>query len=294
MPHRLQVEFAKPDGEQRYVDELRNLISTGQFDAAEQILLEDLAALDREFAKQCSETSRDSVILSGWPELFDAIAEFEGDIVTGIAIGMANDLDLAFEKGQLHTSYITLGIYTDEGFAWSSASREDVLAQCASSDPAWGGHEEDIEVYLEIEGLEAINTSLIHHKHRFFLRDGNPAEAPAGYVEYVVACWFRALRFNQAVSAQIVEHGLPGNIPVATGTVDMLPEVASVHFAQSKVEQIATPVTELGSLITKAAPKRMAEVVELKPRNIRQQIAANSDNAEPEKKAGFFSKMFGR
>ena len=293
MPHRLQIEFAKPDGEQLYLETLRILISSGQLDAADEILSADLAALDREFAKQCVETSPARVTLSGWPELLDALAEFEGDPVSGIAIGMANDLDLAFEKGQLHSSYITLGIYTDEGFGWSSATREDILEQCASPDPAWGSHEEDIEVYMEIEGLEAINTALIHHKHRFFLRDGNPDEAPSGYVEYVLGCWFRTLRFNQAIAAEIAEHGLPGNIPVATGTVDMLPEIAAVHFPEKTIEQ-ATPEVELGSLITKAAPKRTAEVVELKPRNIRQQIAANSDAAEPEKKSGFFAKMFGR
>jgi hypothetical protein len=293
MAHRLQGEFARVEGEARYVDHLRKLVTGGFFDAAEGILVTDLAQHEGSLAGICASTRREDVTLSGWPELIDAISLFEGEPITGVTIGMANDPDLAFEKGELHTSYLTLGLYTDEAYRWSAASREEIFNQCASARPQWAGCEEDIEVYLEIEGLEAINTALIHHKHRFFLRDGNPPEAPAGYVEFVLASWLRALRFHQAVAAEVAEHGLPGNIPVVSGTVDMQPEIACVHFPEkaNEVEQV-----QFASLI-KAAPKRTAEVVELHRPNIRQQLAAA--NAEPaeaanEARPGLFSRMFGR
>jgi len=292
MTHRLQVEFATAEGEANYVEKLRKHFESGYLDAAEGILMSDLTAMDRDLAQQCAALSQNYVTLAGWPELLDAIGEFEGEPITGIAIGMANDLDLAFEKGLLHSSYITLGIYTDEGFAWSAASREEILEQCASGEPQWGGHEEDIEVYLEIEGLEAINTALIHHKNRFFLRDGRPDEAPEGYVEYVLACWFRALRFHQAVAAEVAEHGLPGNIPVVSGTIEMLPECATVHFPEKTVE-VAAPAVELGSLIKTNVPKRTVELEEVKSgSSIRQRITAANDQVEEKK--GFFARMFGR
>lgn len=289
MMHRLQAEFATPEGEARYLEKLRKHVSGGYLDAADGILVTDIAALDTDLAEKCAAATRDDVVLSGWEELLDAIAAFEGDPVTGLAIGMANDVDLAFEKGQLHSPYLTLGIYTDESFNWSSATREELLGQCESGEPEWGGHEEDIEVYLEIEGLGPVNTALIHHKHRFFLRDDNPDKAPLGYVEYVLASWLRALRFHQAVATQIAEHGLPGNIPVVTGIFDMNPEIASVHYPEKTVEVSGV---EMASLITASVVRKPAEVVDIRAGNIRRQIAANTESVE--EKRGFFARMFGR
>jgi hypothetical protein len=300
MTHRLQADFATPQGEEAYVEKLRKLIASGYLDAAEGILIADLAMLDRDLAQQCAALTKNQVTLDGWPELMDVISVFagEGEAVTGIAIGLANDLDLAFEKGQLHSPYLTLGIYTDNGFAWSAATREDILAQCASGDPQWGGHEEDVEVYMTIEGLDAINTALIHHKNRFFLRDGKPDKAPEGYVEYVLACWLRALRFHQAIAAEMAEHGLPGNIPVVSGTIEMMPDVAAVHYPEKTVET-AAPAAELGSLIKTTVTKRAIVLEEAAPpTTIRQRIAAANDQAEEtpvaEEKKGFFARMFGR
>lgn len=300
MTHRLQADFATPQGEEAYVDKLRRHIAGGFLDAAEGILIADLAMLDRELAQQCAALKQNQVRLDGWPELNDVISAFEGEgeNVTGIAIGLANEPDLAFEKGLLHTPYLTLGLYTDSGFAWSAATREDILAQCASGDPAWGGHEEDVEVYMTIEGLDPINTALIHHKNRFFLRDGKPDKAPEGYVEYVLACWLRALRFHQAIAAELAEYGLPGNIPVVSGTIDMMPDVVAVHYPEKTVEA-AAPAVQLGSLIKTTVTKRVVELEEAPTATtIRQRIAAANDQAEEapgaEAKKGFFARMFGR
>jgi hypothetical protein len=298
MTHRLQADFATPQGEEAYVEKLRKHVSNGYLEAAEGILIADLAMLDRELAQQCAALTRHQVKLDGWPELMDVISAFEGESVTGIAIGLANDPDLAFEKGLLHSPYLTLGIYTDSGFGWSTATREDILAQCASGEPQWGGHEEDVEVYMNIEGLDAINTALIHHKNRFFLRDGKPDRAPEGYVEYILACWLRALRFHQAIAAELAEHGLPGNIPVVSGTIDMVPDVVAVHYPEKTVE-CAAPAVKLGSLIATTVPKRTVVLEEAAPpATIRQRIAAANDQAEEapaaEEKKGFFARMFGR
>ncbi|HSG33405.1 MAG TPA: hypothetical protein VLA37_02640 [Sphingomonadaceae bacterium] len=293
MTHQMQTMFATAEGEERFVDKVRRQIEGGYLDSAEVMLMSELAALNRDLAHQCMELKRSDVRLEGWPELLDALAQFEGEDITGIAIGMGNELDLAFEKGQLHVPYITLGIYSDGGYAFSGASRKDLLDQLAGDVPAWAGHEEDIEVYMEVTGLEALNTALIHHKQRHFLRDRRTAEAPEGYVEYVLACWLRALRFHQAVGAELARHGLPGRIPVISGTFDMQPAVASVHYPEKTIET-AAPVADLGSLITKAAPKRPVEIVELEPRNIRAQIAANNDSEPEAKKVGLLGRMFGR
>lgn len=299
MTHRLQVEFATPQGEQAYVDMLRAHVASGNLDAADEILMADLASLDRDLAQQCTALSPDRVTIDGWAEMIDTIADMQGEPASGIAIGMANEPDLAFEKGELHTPYLTLGIYTDESYAWSSASREDILAQCASGEPQWSGMEEDVEIYMDIEGLDAINTALIHHKQRFFLRDGNPEIAPEGYVEYVLASWLRALRFHQAVAAQVAEHGLPGGVTVVSGTVEMMPELVAVHDREQPAAT-AAQIVETGSLIESAAPKfgMLPEVAEPAV-NIRQRVAAAAANdAGPEQaegqQQGYFTRVFGR
>lgn len=292
MTHRLQTEFASEEGEARYVERLRKLLTGGYLDAAEGILITDLASLDSAFAGQCASLRREDVILSGWPELIDAISMFEGEPITGMTIGIANDPDLTFDKGILHTPYLLLGLYTDESYGWSGASRDEILAQCDSEGPQWAGREEDIEVYLEIEGIEAINTALIHHKRRFFLRDDNPDKAPVGYVEYVLASWLSALRFHQAVATQIAEHGLPGSVPVVSGTVDMKPEIACVHFPEksSEIEQV-----QFASLVG-TTPRRGAEILDFSAPNIRRQIAANAEPEQEQEEArpSLLGRVFGR
>lgn len=318
MTHRLQTLFATLEGEESYSHALQALVEAGSLDAVEEILVDDLAALDTDLARMCLETRRDKVLLSGWEELYEAIEVQEGEPVTGVAIGMGNEADLAFEKGLQHTPFLTLGIYCDGDFPWSQATRESIIAQCALPEPAWVGSDEDIEVYLEIEGLTAINTALLHHKHRFFLRDGDPQTAPRAYVEYVLASWLRALRFHQAVGAQMAEHGLPGEVRVLSGLVDMRPGVASVHMpaqaaAQARiVEPRAEPdeegeepdEIEIATFAVASEAPGMGQLTDVAWKSVpfeEEKVVTGSDIrrqisrpvAEPVRR-GFFSRLFGR
>jgi hypothetical protein len=289
MGHRLQAVFATVEGEAAYVDTLRMLIEDGQFHAAETLLLADLQALDTGLAQMCLATSRDQVTLSGWTELVESIAVHEGEPITGVAIGMGNDADLVFERDELHAPFVMLGIYADGAFCFSGASREGILAQCKSDAPEWSDSEEDIEVYLELGGLAPINTALIRHKHQFFLRDDNPAEAPVLYVECVLAGWFRALRFHQAIAAELATHGLPGDIPVVSGIAGMRPDVATVHYPEKTVTVASG---EVATLVLKPKAKRDDVVIDFTGTGIRRRIEKAH---EPEvAKSGFFKRLFGR
>lgn len=234
--HRLQTLFASPNGEADYNDALQAQIVAGAFAEAEAALASDLATLDSDLARLCLATTADKVELVGWSALYDAIEMHEGQPIAGVALGLGNDADLSFEKGVEHDPFLTLGLYTDGEFVWSGAPREAVFEQAKSAEPAWMGSDEDIEAYLTIEGLAAINTALIHHKRRFFFRDDSPLAAPPSYVEYVLGCWWRALRFHQAVAEQVREHGLPDAAWVVVGTIDMRPEIACIHRAEARRE----------------------------------------------------------
>lgn len=240
--HELQKAFATEEGEAAWTQDMRALFGAGAFDEAEALLAEALTALDTELAWVCLELPREAVVLSGWEEMGEAIAMHEGDPVTGITIAIANEADRAFEKGETHHPYVILGIYTDEAFAFSRAVHWELLDECHAEMPAWAGHEEDIEVHMDIDGLDALNTRLVHHKQRHFFREGAPAAAPLRYVEFVLGCWWRALRWHQAIATECAIRGLPRAIPVVAGMVDLRPEVVAIHASGRTAPQFALVV----------------------------------------------------
>lgn len=229
--HSLQTTFASAAGELAWEAHLRTLFETRELAQAEQILRAALIESGGQMMQLCRSASLSAVEISGWDELAEAVKHHEGEPITGATIAIGNEADLAFEKGTQHRPYLVLGLYTDDAWGWSSASVEDALTQCHSESPGWAGWDEDIEAFLEIEGLDALNTALVHHKQRHFIREpGEAAPAPLRYVEFVLGCWWRALRFHQAVAVQLDTHGLAGAIPVISGLIELRPEVVAVHW----------------------------------------------------------------
>jgi hypothetical protein len=229
--HSLQTTFATAAGEAAWEAQLRDLFEARELAKAEAILRAALIESGGEMMRLCRDASLSSVEISGWDELAEAVKNHEGDPITGATIAIGNEADLAFEKGLQHRPYLVLGLYTDDAWGWSSASAQDALAQCRSENPEWAGWDEDIEAFLEIDGLDALNTALVHHKQRHFIREeGETAPAPLRYVEFVIGCWWRALRFHQAVAVQLDKHGLAGAIPVISGLIELRPEVVAVHW----------------------------------------------------------------
>jgi len=298
--HRLQELFATAEGEQAFNDCLRELWDTADFDAAEEFLAGELATMDTEIAHLCHALPRGAVVLTGWDHLVEAIELHEGEPVTGVTMAIANELDLAFEKGRLHEPYVTIGLHTDEAYMFSEATPAQLIAECRSAEGAtWAGREEDIELYLEVEGFGPLNTALLFHKQRHFFRDDNPAQAPMRYVDYVVGCWWRALRFQQAVAAEYVRLGVPGGIPVVAGMIEMRPELVSVHTTGAPVE-----LTERRAETVEMAEMSAADFIVRKPleeeneptgTGLRRRFAESEPEElpEPEKK-GLLARLFRR
>ena len=242
MTHPLQTTFATAGGEAAWEESLRDLFERRELAEAERLLRRALIATGGEMMQLCRRTALAGVEITGWEELGEAITLHEGPPITGATIALGNESDLAFEKDTLHRPYMMLGLYTDESWRWSAAEPEEALQQCREETPAWAGYDEDIEAFLEIEGLEELNTALIHHKQRHFIRTDDGAPAPLRYVEFVLGCWWRALRFHQAVALQLDRHGLGGTIPVISGMIDMRPEVVSVHWPLVRQEPLVQAV----------------------------------------------------
>ncbi len=297
--HELERLFAAADGEARWEDGLRDLFEAGDLDKAHDLLAQALAGLDTDLARECLAITPEHVSLSGWSELVEAIALHEGDPITGVTLAIANDADSTFEKGQMHRPYMMLGLYSDEGFAFSAADVPGLIAETRREDgPAWAGHDEDIEVYLDCEGLDLLNTRLLFHKQRHFFRDDAPDSAPRRYVEYVVACWWRALLFQQAVASECAIHGLPGGIPVIAGMVDLRPDVVCVHGIGARnpaADRESEEATELAEIIPAnfIARRTVEDVKEFTGADLRRRVAETGQEDEPVKR-GFVARLFGR
>jgi len=243
MTHPLQTTFATAAGQAAWEEKLRDLFERRELAQAERVLRRALIATRGEMMDLCRRTTLDRVEITGWAELVEAVALHEGAPVTGATIALGTERDPGSGRETAHRPFMMLGLYTDEAWHWSSARSDEALEQCREESPAWAGQDEDIEAFLEIEGLDAINTALVHHPFRDFIREDGPASlAPLRYVEFVLGCWWRALRFHQAVALQLDRHGLGGTIPVISGMIDMRPEVVSVHWPLVRQEPLVQAV----------------------------------------------------
>jgi len=234
-PNPLQITFLEPEGERAWIEEMRSLLSAGRTAEADARLASDLTGFDGKLARLCKASPASEITLEGWDDLLPILTEWEGPAITAITLGLTNPPDLVFEAGQTHDPDLLLGLYSDEGFPFGGTTNADLLAECAKDLPGWVGTEEDVEFYCTLSGLAELNTTLINWKHRRFLRDGRDGvegRAPGGYVEFVLASWFLATRFLQAVESAISSHGLPDGSRLIAGTVDVNAEFVAILGAE--------------------------------------------------------------
>lgn len=297
MTHPLQTTWFDADVEAEYLRRIVALVHAGDLDVAAEKLLEDLADIDSPVGELCRNLTDDTVELCGWEEIGDSIAQYEGEPITAVHIVMSNEADLVFEdKSLTHDPLVEVVFYSDEHLAFSKLSREELLVESLKDDAQWYGQSEDVEAYLEINGLGQINTALLRHKRQYFFRDqmhtldaaqGLAADiVPLPYIEFRLAAMLRAVRYHQAIKDLIDGYGLYGNIPVIVGMYNMQIEIGSVYIPKTaKVIELAK-VAKLAITIkrnTEEAP------VEISGSALRQNLTA-----EPEEQRGFFRRLFGR
>ncbi len=298
--HELQKQFATLEGEAAWHAVMHEHFHTGSMDEAQAYLVAQLEALGTELATRCLIDDPDRVSVTGWEGLQEAIELHEGDPITGVTLAIANEADRAFEKGQVHHPYMMLGLYSDVPYAFSRAGALDLIAEAGAEDgPAWAGYDEDIEVFLECVGLDAINTALVHHKERHFFRDTSPDHAPARYVEYVLACWWRALLFHRAVEKICRQKPLPYNVPVLAGMVDMNPDAISVHGmveGERPAQRQAEDGPQMAEMLPTAVITRREVEEVLEPpsgTDLRRRVSASVEDEDPGKKS-LIARIFGR
>lgn len=303
VPHPLQLTFLEEADEHAWIEEMRELLSAGSAAEADARLTAQLAGFDGTIARLCKETPRAEVALEGWDDLLPVLAEWEGPRITAITLGLTNLPDLVFEPGRTTEPELLLGLYSDEAFAFSQASKADLLAECGKDYPAWSGAEEDVEFYCSLAGLAGLNTALVHCKHRRFLRDGRDGvegRAPGGYVEYVLGSWLLATRFLQAAERTVADHGLPAGCRLIAGTVDVNADFVCVlgtdqlgtkaPRAASAAEPAFAPLT-MKPWVPKEDPT--ADAPASGP-TLRQRLSPVEPEPVEEPRRGLLARLFGR
>ena len=300
-PHPLQIRFLEPAGERAWTESLGDLLSAGRAAEAEARLAQELAGFDGSLARLCKRTAADDVSLEGWEDLLSILAEWEGPPITAITLGLTNPPDLVFEPGRTQEPELLLGLYSDEAFSFSTASNDELLAECSRDLPAWVGHEEDVEFYCSMSGLAELNTALVHSKHRHFLRDGRDGvegRAPGGYVEFILGSWLLATRFLQAAERAIADHGLPSGCRLISGTVeinaDFVTIVGSSQRAARPVNRSFEP--SFASLSMKPWVRREDTPADapLAHQSLRQRLVTDEPDINGEPSTGLLSRLFRR
>ncbi len=297
MTHPLQTDWFNADIEADYLRQIEAWVHAGDLDVASDRLVQDMESIDTPIMEMCRNLHEENVEISGWEEIGDSIALYEGDPITAVHIVMSNEADLVFDdKSARHDPILQVAFYTDEYLAFSALTRVQLLAECQRDEPEWYGQTEDIEVYLEIEGLGALNTALLRHKRQYYFRDSvhvlDAAEGlaadivPLAYVEYRLAAMLRAVRFHQAIKTLLDEYGLYKDIPVLAEMYNMRLDISSVYIPKTaKIIEFAKA--------PKLAINIKRHIEEAQPdaavKSVRQMIRAEP---EEEKKVGFFRRLF--
>jgi hypothetical protein len=301
-PHPLQIKFLEAADERAWVAEIRNLLSAGRSAEADARLTAELDGFEGALARLCKATPAADVTLEGWEDLLPILAEWEGPPVTAITLGLTNPPDLVFEAGQTHEPDLLLGLYSDEAFPFSQASKEILLGECGKELPAWVDAEEDVEFYCAVAGLAPLNTALINCKHRYFLRDGRDGiegRAPGGYVEFILASWLLATRFLQAAERAVAEERLPSGCRLIAGTIGVNADFVAVlgpeqPSAAAPAPGAAPAQPGFASLTIKPWVPREDPTAD-KPASgptLRQRIKEVEPAAPP--RGGFLARLFGR
>ena len=227
----LETQFSTDDGEQNYFRPIADLIRAERHDLAKETLIADLASLRVPLAELCLETQNDIIDLKDWDTFQQMIFRQTSKRVLCTAVG----LDLCCDQGGHITPegwvepFVEVAFYSDDHFPFSARSREEILAEnasCTLSSPVpWHGCMADIEmVRMPVVGLARIN-SAVERDNTLYTRRC----APADYVAWRLAQWFRALRYHQTVKRYLDQEGLARRIPVIVGSYHS-PFLEAIYF----------------------------------------------------------------
>jgi hypothetical protein len=210
---------------------MAGLIRIARHDEAEAVLTDLLGSLPFPLARLCLKLPARDVTVTGRHEFNTRIEMMSsrGKPVTAVGIDITDQGDARDAQGRreqlLETNY-----YTDEcGFAFSRASRDDILAESAQPTAAWVGGFADLDGSLSVSGLAPLYDALLQQPERAWSYMKTEEERLENLASYL-AGWFRHLRVHQAVKRGLDENGLARSVPVLVGTNEVPPYLTAVYW----------------------------------------------------------------
>ena len=227
----LETQFSTDEGEKNYFTPIADLIRAERHDLAKERLIADLASLRVPLAQLCLETQNDVIDLKDWDRLQQTIFHHasNGVLCTAVSLDLCNQgTDQITPEGWFEPN-VEVAFYTDDYFPFSTRSREEILAEnasCTGSSPVpWHGCMADIEMFMmPVVGLAQLN-SAVENNNQLYTRRCAPAE----YVGWRLAKWFRALRYHETVKRYLDQEGLARHLPVIVGSYAS-PFLEAVYF----------------------------------------------------------------
>lgn len=219
----MQRAFANRDEQRTFRDELEQVLRRGEPDAAlAQVrrALEPFAAAGSHLASLALALDPRNVELVGWDWFLSP--RFSGSETTITAIGIDFSWPGHFSpkttdaNGNLEPVLET-NYYEDMDIVqFSTATREQILAGYSGGHSEWQGHFSDIEVNLEVEGMERLYGAIWSAR-----RPGDSDDA-AGDI-YVLATCASAIVLHLAVRDTIRTRGIGRPLAVLVGSNEDFP-----------------------------------------------------------------------
>lgn len=254
------VDLMHETGRREFDLRLAQMIRDGEHLAADALLHDLLQTLPTELSALCLSLPADAVQVRGWEQLAlraTAAAAQAGD-VTAIGVDLTSQPVERDANGcrvqQLETNY-----YTDEAFAFSRSSRDEILEQCGPDGSPWQGRFADIDRTLTVCGLDALNEKILQGEARA-AASGRDADQ-ADYAVVLLAEWVRHLRFHQAALRGLEEYGTLGAIPLLVGTNDVGPRLEAVYYPHKAVDIVLPEpsATDANAALKAAAHARQTD-----------------------------------
>lgn len=164
---------------------------------------------------------RSAVTITGWEELAAEMASLnaKGERVTAIGIDLTGHCD-GDEPG-FETSF-----YSDRSFAFSTATRDDLLAATGDYSTVWQGDFLECEDMLLCHGLAELRAAVRDYPGRYI----QSGPLPEDFAGFTVALWVLYLRVHQTIAETLAARGLPQPMPVVVGEHDFGPTCHGVYI----------------------------------------------------------------
>ncbi len=239
----MQRAFADENEQRGFRHRLEAMLRAGEADAALALVRQGLAAIadqDLPLVDIALRADADELVLTGWDQVAATIthAEAGGTAVTALGIDLSwpGHVGREPDASGAMAPYLETNYFNDVGdIAFSTASREAILAGYTDYGSHWQGCFAEIDNAVEVEGLSALYGAVVAASGA---RDGDDAAGDA----YVLAACTAAILLHIAVKRHIAAHGLPKPMAVLVGSNEDFPffdaPVVSVDEARALMQAL--------------------------------------------------------